>query len=292
MKRAATPFPTVLVLAGAALSLQLALGNARAQDYAADWRPLAVPGAWEDNAKDKLANYDGFAWFRCWVKVPADWKGSDLSLNVEKVQNVHEAFWNGVRIGGVGSFPPGFRDATATANSYTIPEKLIEGGAYNFLAIRVYNAKGKGGFLGTAPAVIHETLAMPLQGTWEFRTGDNAAWVRPPAERSREDALFTKVAPTTSLPPPALAVPKGLKPADAAKSFTVPPDLRIDQALAEPIVRQPLSLNFDEKGRLWVVQYLQYPNPAGLKRLSRDIFWRAVYDKPRPPRPIIFAAGT
>src|ERR1700724_2249289 len=77
---------------------------------------------------------------------------------------------------------------------------------------------------------------------------------------------------------------KPMKPAEAAKSFTVPADLRIDQVLAEPIVRQPLSINFDEKGRMWVVQYLQYPNPAGLKRLSRDIFWRAVYDKvPAPP---------
>jgi putative membrane-bound dehydrogenase-like protein len=258
---------------------------ARAQDYAAGWQPLAVPGAWEDLAKDKLGKYDGFAWFRCWVKVPADWKGTDLALSIEKVQNVHEAYWNGTRVGGVGSFPPGFRDATATANSYTIPEKIVRPGTYNFLAVRVYNDKGKGGFLGTAPAVIHETLAVALQGTWEFRTGDNLDWAKEPALRPQDAAVFTKVRETTSLPPPALAVPKGLKPADAAKSFTVPADLRIDQVLAEPIVRQPLSVNFDEKGRLWVVQYLQYPNPAGLKRLSRDIFWRVVYDKVPPPPP-------
>src|SRR5450631_3252772 len=79
-----------------------------------------------------------------------------------------------------------------------------------------------------------------------------------------------------------------LTPAESAKSFKVAPDLRFDQVLAEPIVKQPLSLSFDERGRLWVVQYIQYPHPAGLKVLSRDIFWRVVYDKvpPPPPQPI------
>jgi putative heme-binding domain-containing protein len=72
--------------------------------------------------------------------------------------------------------------------------------------------------------------------------------------------------------------------ADTAKTFTVPDDLEMQLVLAEPIVTQPVFLNFDERGRMWVVQYLQYPAPAGLKAVSRDNFWRAVYDKvPEPP---------
>ncbi len=75
-----------------------------------------------------------------------------------------------------------------------------------------------------------------------------------------------------------------LSPAEAAKTFTVPDDLEMELVLAEPIVTQPVFLNFDERGRMWVVQYLQYPAPAGLKAVSRDNFWRAVYDKvPEPP---------
>ena len=35
---------------------------------------------------------------------------------------------------------------------------------------------------------------------------------------------------------------------------------------------------------MWVVEYIQYPYPAGLKMVSRDEYWRAVYDKvPAPP---------
>jgi putative heme-binding domain-containing protein len=79
--------------------------------------------------------------------------------------------------------------------------------------------------------------------------------------------------------------PPKLAPAESAKSFKVADDLRFDQVLAEPIVKQPLSLSFDERGRLWVVQYIQYPHPAGLKVMSRDIFWRVVYDKVPPPPP-------
>ena len=97
----------------ASLLVLILTARLSAQDHGAGWQPLAVPGAWEDNARDKLANYDGFAWYRCWVKIPAAWRLTDLSLAIEKVQNAHEAYWNGVRVGGVGSFPPGFRDATA-----------------------------------------------------------------------------------------------------------------------------------------------------------------------------------
>src|SRR5262249_57721409 len=53
---------------------------------------------------------------------------------------------------------------------------------------------------------------------------------------------------------------------------------------AEPMVRQPVSACFDERGRLWVVEYLQYPNPAGLKPVTVDQYLRTEYDKvPEPP---------
>ena len=76
-----------------------------------------------------------------------------------------------------------------------------------------------------------------------------------------------------------------LSPEAALARFQVPGDLELDLVLAEPVVRQPVSISFDERGRLWVVQYLQYPVPAGLKMLSHDGVWRAVYDKVPPPPP-------
>ena len=82
-----------------------------------------------------------------------------------------------------------------------------------------------------------------------------------------------------------------LPPAESLARFKIAEDLEIDQALTEPLVRQPVFMNFDERGRLWVVEYLQYPFPAGLKMLSHDSFWRAVYDKVPPPPPHHFVGA-
>jgi putative heme-binding domain-containing protein len=87
--------------------------------------------------------------------------------------------------------------------------------------------------------------------------------------------------PTRSLQ----AGPAPKAPAEALKTFKVADDLKLEQVLAEPAVAQPVFLTFDERGRLWVVQYLQYPFPAGLKILGEDKFLRAVYDKVPPPPP-------
>src|SRR5204863_5107296 len=81
------------------------------------------------------------------------------------------------------------------------------------------------------------------------------------------------------------AVDHPLSPAESLAKFHVADDLEIEPLLAEPIVAQPVFLNFDERGRMWVVQYRQYPSPAGLKMMSRDNVWRAVYDKVPPPPP-------
>jgi putative membrane-bound dehydrogenase-like protein len=53
---------------------------------------------------------------------------------------------------------------------------------------------------------------------------------------------------------------------------------------SEPLVRKPVAIEFDDRGRPWVVQYLQYPNPAGLKRVRVDRYSRTIYDRvPEPP---------
>lgn len=74
-------------------------------------------------------------------------------------------------------------------------------------------------------------------------------------------------------------------PAESLKQFNVAPGLRWDLAATEPMVRQPLNMHFDERGRLWIVQYLQYPFPAGLKITKYDQYLRAIYDQVPPPPP-------
>lgn len=61
-------------------------------------------------------------------------------------------------------------------------------------------------------------------------------------------------------------------------------DLAIDLVASHPVVEQPIFVNFDHRGRMWVAQYRQYPFPAGSKVVGKDRFWRSEYDKlPSPP---------
>lgn len=76
---------------------------------------------------------------------------------------------------------------------------------------------------------------------------------------------------------PAGSIP--LSPEESMKQFRVWDDFEFELVLAEPVIEQPVFLNFDERGRMWVVEYRQYPDPAGLTMMSRDSVWRAVYDK-------------
>src|SRR5438067_2743547 len=77
---------------------------------------------------------------------------------------------------------------------------------------------------------------------------------------------------------------QGYAPDIAAGKMTVAAGFEVTLVAAEPLVRQPVCIEFDDRGRLWVVQYLQYPNPAGLKRLKVDRYSRTVYDRiPEPP---------
>jgi hypothetical protein len=83
-------------------------------------------------------------------------------------------------------------------------------------------------------------------------------------------------------PPPARG--QGYGPDEAAGKMTVADGFAVKLVAAEPVVRQPVAIEFDERGRLWVVQYLQYPNPAGLKRVRVDRYSRTAYDRvPEPP---------
>src|SRR4029434_7051347 len=61
-------------------------------------------------------------------------------------------------------------------------------------------------------------------------------------------------------------------------------DLVVDLIASEPTVAQPTHISFDERGRMWVAQYRQYPYPAGVKMISRDKYYRGKYDRmPAPP---------
>ena len=77
---------------------------------------------------------------------------------------------------------------------------------------------------------------------------------------------------------------QGFAPAQAESRMRLAEGLKVRLFASEPQVRQPILVKVDDRGRLWTIQYLQYPNPAGLKRTKIDRWSRTVYDRiPEPP---------
>ncbi len=76
-----------------------------------------------------------------------------------------------------------------------------------------------------------------------------------------------------------------LSPAESLKRLHPANGYVVELAASEPVVRQPIDLKFDARGRLWVVQYLQYPYPAGLTVTAFDQYLRAEFDRISPPPP-------
>jgi putative membrane-bound dehydrogenase-like protein len=51
----------------------------------------------------------------------------------------------------------------------------------------------------------------------------------------------------------------GLAPEEAAKAMSAPPGFSVKLLAAEPDVRQPIAMCFDDRGRLWVAEAYAYP---------------------------------
>jgi putative membrane-bound dehydrogenase-like protein len=80
------------------------------------------------------------------------------------------------------------------------------------------------------------------------------------------------------------ARPQGYSPQEAVKHMKVPPGFQVQLVASEPEVRKPVTITFDGRGRMWVIQYLQYPEPNGLKPVKVDQYLRTTYDRiPEPP---------
>jgi putative membrane-bound dehydrogenase-like protein len=77
---------------------------------------------------------------------------------------------------------------------------------------------------------------------------------------------------------------QGYAPDVAPSKMVVADGLAVNLYAAEPDVRQPILVKCDGRGQIWTIQYLQYPNPAGLKRVQVDRYSRTIYDRiPEPP---------
>jgi len=59
-------------------------------------------------------------------------------------------------------------------------------------------------------------------------------------------------------PPPRYQLP--LSPEESQTLIQVPPGFRLELFASEPDIKKPIAMDWDEKGRLWIVETVDYPN--------------------------------
>jgi len=262
--------------------LLLPLLPTAAQEKAA-WQKVEVPRVWKSGVRKGSLTRNGYAWFRCSVQIPASWKG-DATLFVESVDDAREIYFNGEKIGALGAMPPRFRSGLGTSAELPVSAKHIRPGASNTISIQMYQLTSRENFNVAAPVLFHASQAIRLEGAWQWRADDNPQLKNQPATGATS---FTQVVAADVARRNLRKLAGEIGPLPASRTlphFKTSDGLAVDLVLSEPHIGQPLSLKFDGRGRMWVANYLQYPDPAGLTAVSRDRYLRTVYDrKPLPP---------
>ena len=161
MKRVILVVMAVLVLAGTAVAQSIVpaewkflqgdkteyIDSALNEYWWKDISPLTV---WE---RQGFQGYDGYAWYRVKVVVPPSMKKNafrygGLMLNLGKIDDADETFFNGHKVGATGVMPPDYAGAYDVQRSYLIPPEYVQWGKKNTIAVRVYDAGGDGGLYG------------------------------------------------------------------------------------------------------------------------------------------------
>lgn len=107
-------------------------------------------------------DYDGFAWYRVQFEIPQSVQNDKLFLLLGKIDDVDEAYINGVRVGNTGSIGNGSRwidriqDEYQKVRVYRIPNSAIKVNQKNVLAVRVYDKMKFGGLDGGPVGIISE----------------------------------------------------------------------------------------------------------------------------------------
>lgn len=240
------------------------------------WASVRVPGAWDTAYPADMGRRDGFAWYRCFVEIPQEWAGRNLVLSLGKVDDADETFFNGTRIGATGGMPPNYRSAWQDIRRYTVPARLVRAGAYNLIAVRVYDGGGFGGITEGPLELSCDKGGIDLSGNWQLRAGDDPTWKDWPADpnspqgRQLAQALakesgFKLLALSGEAPPPegklTLWYRKPVKNWDCAMPLG---NGRLGAMVFGGLTKERIQLNEDT---LWAGSYRDETNPKALAAL-------------------------
>ncbi len=141
-----------------------------------DWEKIHVPSSWQEEGFD---NYHGYAWYRKAIEIEVESKDI-LYLELGRIDDVDEVYFNGKLIGTTGGFPPDYFTAYNYGRRYLIPIEHVNKNGKNVIAVRVYDEGGEGGIIGSSVGIYnyphYSQNSLNLFGKWKFHLFDNPEW--------------------------------------------------------------------------------------------------------------------
>jgi sialate O-acetylesterase len=129
-----------------------------------EWTPVEQPLQWTGSPVAELANFDGVAWFRRWIDLPAAMDGKEAELHLGAIDDEDTVWLNGKQIGSTEGF--------MKHRVYKVPAGNLKG--TNWIAVRVLDGSGGGGMTGPASSmklVVPGVGEVPLAGGWRYKIG-------------------------------------------------------------------------------------------------------------------------
>lgn len=135
------------------------------------WKEIDTPMNWEVAGHPGL---DGEVWYRRTVDIPAGWAGRDLALELGPIDEIDTSYFNGEKVGGMGTIKPLETRFWSQPRHYTVPGRLVKEGKA-VIAMRIVDQMGQGGpwggeakdmFLSPADAKGDLQSRISMAGKW------------------------------------------------------------------------------------------------------------------------------
>jgi sialate O-acetylesterase len=132
-----------------------------------DWGELSCPAEW--SSLEEIGMLEGVVWMRTGIRIPDNWIGKTLNLEMGPVDEMDITYINGVEVGTSRII-----NNWNVPRYYQVPATLVSSGELQ-LAIRIVNTSGEGGIFGHPeqlkifPAGDSAETPVLLAGSWKYR---------------------------------------------------------------------------------------------------------------------------
>ncbi|HKI79090.1 MAG TPA: beta galactosidase jelly roll domain-containing protein [Ignavibacteriaceae bacterium] len=135
------------------------------------WNEITVPSFWELQG---YQDYDGYGWYRKKFTIPENLAQKDLMLYLGKIDDIDQAYINGILIGSTGDFskhPVEFNryNEYLRVRAYDIPSGVLKKSGENTIAVRVYDGFRDGGIYEGPVGIIEKDKYTSF---WRYRNSD------------------------------------------------------------------------------------------------------------------------